>query len=230
MSEEAEIAAVLAQRGQGGSRKGRPTHFKSPFKGPLSASSRAVAQRDRKATFTAEEEALVAAGDADRSAKSNLMKKIRKVEKEGDVVYVKAETEKLEEKRYKEKKSSKLTQLFITVLYLQAAEEWLQAKLRAIHKKWDNVYHQVDLRELQPVLEGLKATQEGTPIKGSRAAERLFSSGGLLEKLTREHYYQGLNNLVDKTFPNKEAKSEWVAWVKTLTPSELAMVNARDWE
>jgi hypothetical protein len=84
-----------------------------------------VAQRDRKATFTAKEEALVAAGDADRSAKSNLIKKIRKVEKEGDVVYVKAETEKLKEKRYKEKKSSKLTQLFITVLYLQAAEEWL---------------------------------------------------------------------------------------------------------
>jgi hypothetical protein len=36
----------------------------------------------------------------------------------GDVVYVKAETEKLEEKQYKEKKSSKLTQLFIIVLYL----------------------------------------------------------------------------------------------------------------
>jgi hypothetical protein len=79
-------------------------------------------------------------------------------------------------------------------------------------------------------LEGSKATQEDTPIKGSRAAERLFSSGGLLEKLTREHYHQGLNDLVNKTFPNKEAKSEWVAWIKTLTPSELAMVNARDWE
>ena len=86
------------------------------------------------------------------------MKKIRKVEKEGDVVYVKAETEKLKEKRYKEQKSSTLTQPFITVLYLQAAEEWLQAKLRAIHKKWDNVYQQVDLQELQPVLEGSKAT------------------------------------------------------------------------
>jgi hypothetical protein len=83
-----------------------------------------VAQRDRKATFTAKEKALVAAGNADRSAKSNLIKKIRKVKKEGDVVYVKAEIEKLKEKWYKEKKSSsKLTQLFITVLYLQAAEE-----------------------------------------------------------------------------------------------------------
>jgi hypothetical protein len=102
VSEDAEIGAVLAQQGQGGSRNGQPTHFKSPFKGPLSASSRAVAQRDCKATFTAEEEALVAAGHADRSAKSNLMKKIRKVEKDGDVVYVKAETEKLEEKRYKD--------------------------------------------------------------------------------------------------------------------------------
>jgi hypothetical protein len=38
-------------------------------------------------------------------------------------VYVKAKTEKLKEKRYKEQKSSKLTQLFITVLYLQTAEE-----------------------------------------------------------------------------------------------------------
>jgi hypothetical protein len=84
-----------------------------------------VAQRDQKATFTAKEEALVAASNADRSAKSNLIKKIRKVKKEGDVVYVKAKTEKLKEKRYKEKKSSKLTQLFITVLYLQAAEEWV---------------------------------------------------------------------------------------------------------
>jgi hypothetical protein len=141
VSEDAEIGAVLAQRGRGGSRKGRPTHFKSPFKGLLSASSRAVAQRDQKVTLTAEEEALAAAGDADRSAKSNLMNKIRKVKKDGDVVYVKAETEKLEEKRYKEQKSSMLTQPFITVLYLQPAEEWLQAKLRAIHKKWDNIYH-----------------------------------------------------------------------------------------
>jgi hypothetical protein len=69
-----------------------------PFKGLLSASSQAVAQRDRKATFTTKEKALVTASNTDRSAKSNLIKKIRKVKKEGDVVYVKAKTEKLKEK------------------------------------------------------------------------------------------------------------------------------------
>jgi hypothetical protein len=57
-----------------------------------------VAQRNRKATFTTKEEALVAASNADCSAKSNLIKKIRKVKKERDVVYVKAKTEKLKEK------------------------------------------------------------------------------------------------------------------------------------
>jgi hypothetical protein len=38
-------------------------------------------------------------------------------------VYVKAKIEKLKEKQYKKKKSSKLIQLFIIVLYLQAAEK-----------------------------------------------------------------------------------------------------------
>lgn len=71
-----EIVSLLATRGQSSSKKGRPTHTKVPYKGKLSMSSRAIAQRDRAASATKEEKALENAGAADRAAKYNLKKKL----------------------------------------------------------------------------------------------------------------------------------------------------------
>jgi predicted dehydrogenase len=87
-SEEAEINYILSQRGQGGSKKGRPTNYHAPYKGPLSATARAVAQRNRNATLSAEERAKKAAGDADRGAKSALKKRVEKAKIADNKAYI----------------------------------------------------------------------------------------------------------------------------------------------
>ncbi|CAN9240350.1 unnamed protein product [Alternaria alternata] len=65
-SEEQEIRYILSLRGQGdGPKKGRPTNFKQPYKGNLSTTHQAIAQRNRAATQDDEAKALVAARNAD---------------------------------------------------------------------------------------------------------------------------------------------------------------------
>ncbi|CAN9286880.1 unnamed protein product [Alternaria alternata] len=65
-SEEQEIRYILSLRGQGdGPKKGRPTNFKQPYKGNLSTTHQAIAQRNRAATQDDKAKALVAARNAD---------------------------------------------------------------------------------------------------------------------------------------------------------------------
>lgn len=68
---------VLAQRGQGSSRTGRPTNLSVPFRGNLSDSARAAAQRERAAMRDAEESDLAKAKAGDRAAKYQLKKRLR---------------------------------------------------------------------------------------------------------------------------------------------------------
>jgi hypothetical protein len=74
----------------------------------LSASARAVAQRNRKATFNDEEKAKSQTGAADRAALAVLKKKIQKEKRWEDMEYRRAQVEILDQKRYEQKKSCKL--------------------------------------------------------------------------------------------------------------------------
>jgi hypothetical protein len=112
--------------------------------------------------------------------------------------------------------------------------EWLEDKLNTAHKKWDQIYQEIDSRALQ-------ATQDRTPgdcddYEETRfpdiptAHEHIFSTGGILEKLIRKNYYAGLNKFNNNSFPNKEACREWLKWVEDLTDKEMAIVKSEDWE
>ena len=80
----------------------------------MSATPRAVAQRNRKATQGDEDRTLTLASDSDRSAKSSLMKKLRANGRAHDKNYVARAVEEMEEKRFREYKSGRLSRLFIT--------------------------------------------------------------------------------------------------------------------
>jgi len=207
---------LIAQRGSGGTRKGRPTNLRVPHKGSLSNSTRAIAHRDRSALLNAEGKALEAARAADRAARYNLKKRLKKTEaynkaKENmQEEILRSEQEKLDENRYRAMKSGKLSQLFITGLYLQASAEWLEPALDIVHKKWDRIFHEVDLRKHTRALEKVSQVTT-TPHTGnsSRTYTRIYSSGGVLEKIMRRTYNNGLQKLQDNSFESKEAKKEW---------------------
>jgi hypothetical protein len=73
----------------------------------------AVAQRDRAARMSLRDAAMKRAGDADRQALFNLK---RKLEKKGDIPEkkLKQEQDVLNEKRFRDHKSCKLSHTFIT--------------------------------------------------------------------------------------------------------------------
>jgi hypothetical protein len=76
----------------------------------------------------------------------------------------------------------------------------------------------------------VEAPEDTTPLKIGRAAERLYASGGILEKLMRENYQEGLVKFQHKSFPNQEEKDQWIAWVKGLDKKERAIVRSKSWE
>ncbi|KAI0573131.1 hypothetical protein TUN199_10205 [Pyrenophora tritici-repentis] len=218
--EEDEIRDTIALRGQVGSRKGRPTNLKVPYKGVLSDSARAVAQRDKAKLQDEEQEALKAAGGSDRAARYQLRKKLNASKKFQDMSPAAQETalqtaqEELDEKRYRTCKSM----------------EWLQTTLDAIHKKWSHIYHQADLRTHSKVLENAsEANDNSSDFSTSRSALRIYGRGGALDKIMRETYSDGLAKLQSNSFDSKQAKKEWQAFVAQLEPSELTMVQDKDW-
>lgn len=137
-----------------------------PFKGELSNSTRAVQQRDRNATRDMETKAIDDAHAADRQAKYQLKKRIKKSARYqalGDVAQkalLTTEEEKLNESRFDSKKSGKLSHLFITSLYLLGIGEWMIAELGRVHKKWDEIYHKVALQQHETSLEKLSGSVE----------------------------------------------------------------------
>jgi hypothetical protein len=100
-----------------------------PFKGKLSNSTRAIEQRTRAALRNKEATAVERAKDSDRATRYQLKKRLKK-----DPKYIKAsliqqekrltkEEEKLTNRRFQDNKSSKLSQFFITYLYLRYTAE-----------------------------------------------------------------------------------------------------------
>lgn len=113
---------ILALRGQAGSKKGRPTNFKSAYKGELSTSTRAVQQRDRAALRSEEEQAIEKARASDRQARSQFKKKLQKnpeyitlAEKDKDTM-LKYRWEAEAEKRFNNQKSGQYYHRFLSHL------------------------------------------------------------------------------------------------------------------
>ncbi|KAE8841946.1 hypothetical protein CFE70_001394 [Pyrenophora teres f. teres 0-1] len=220
--EKDEIDAILDQRGAGGSRKGRPLNSTVPYKGPLSSSSRAVAQRERKAQFDKEEKALESTRSADRAAKYQLKKQYL-----SDPDYTSASKRRQEEillAAYESLASRRFEQM--------KSAEWLETNLTLVHKKWHDITKEIDMRKHKKTLEGILGTEEGEPRKElqGRGMQRVFGPGGALQNILRNTYSEGLLKLNTNTFESSEAKKEFEEFVEGLTAEELQLVTDDEWQ
>ncbi|KAL7771314.1 hypothetical protein CFE70_001257 [Pyrenophora teres f. teres 0-1] len=211
--EKDEIDAILDQRGAGGSRKGRPLNLTIPYKGPLSSSSRAVAQRERKAQFDKEEKALESTRSADRAAKYQLKKQYLL-----DLDYTSASKRRQEE--------------ILLAAYESLATEWLKTNLTLVYKKWHNITKEIDIRKYKKTLEGILGTKEGEPRKElqGRGMQRVFGPGSALQNILRNTYSEGLLKLNTNTFESSEAKKEFKEFIEGLTAKELQLVTDNEWQ
>ncbi|KAG9380025.1 Dimer-Tnp-hAT domain containing protein [Pyrenophora tritici-repentis] len=185
--------------------KGRPINLSVPYTGSLSGSARAIAQRERKALFDKEEKVLESVRTADRSAKYQLKKSLlqqpkyklansarqaKLLEKEWDI---------LSEKRFTQKKSA----------------EWLETNLTHVHRKWDAITKQVDMRKHEiTIAKVLSKDDKPTHDISGRGIARIYGSAKL-------------NN---NDFESKEAKREFEKFVEELTPDEMKVVTDNDWQ
>ncbi|CAN9144786.1 unnamed protein product [Alternaria alternata] len=220
-SEEQEIRYILSLRGQGdGPKKGRPTNFKQPYKGNLSTTHRAIAQRNRAATQDDEAKALVAARNADRGARHNLKKKLNKdkgynnLDERDQKKIMEQRWEKVAEKRFENHSSA----------------EWLEAQLQVAHTKWENAYHEADLRRHQSKVEAALEADDPKEDKMPRVHQRIHGRYGVLDVIQRKAYFEGQEQLKNNSFDSKKQKERYQEWVDGLKPEELAIYMDKDWE
>ncbi|KAG9384494.1 hypothetical protein A1F94_004041 [Pyrenophora tritici-repentis] len=200
-----EIDGILDQRGSGGSRKGRPINLSVPYTGSLSGSACAIAQRERKALFDKEEKVLESVRTADRSAKYQLKKsllqqpKYKLANSAREAKLLEKEWDILSEKRFTQKKSA----------------EWLETNLTHVHRKWDAITKQVDMRKHEiTIAKVLSKDDKPTHDISGRGIARIYGSAKL-------------NN---NDFESKEAKREFEKFVEELTPNEMKVVTDNDWQ
>ena len=88
------------------------------------------------------------------------------------------------------------------------------------------------MRKHSAALSKLGNAAQGPPYKeeGSRAAKRVFGSGGVLEKAMRDEYRRGLKKLKTNSFETPAAKAEWEKFRDDLSPKTLAVVTSKDWQ
>jgi hypothetical protein len=88
------------------------------------------------------------------------------------------------------------------------------------------------MRQHQKSLEKLAEVNRSSSAKPhtTRGHERLYSSGGTLEKIMRNTYQEGLAKLNGNCFSSKQDKEEWQRFVDELSPDELAMVSDSQWK
>lgn len=105
----------------------------------------------------------------------------------------------------------------------------MQTKLDHIHKKWEDIHHNVDLRQHDKALEKSAATTNSSHTESySRSHLRIYSSSGILEKIMRRTNHNRLQKLKDNSFDSKEAKKKWQQFWDSLTPKKLAVVTNKD--
>jgi hypothetical protein len=171
-----------------------------PFKGELSNSNQAMAQRDRAASLDEEGKAIERAKASDRSAKRQLHKKVKASEtylaqsEEDRDMYLQAQEEEAATKRYKEKRSGKLSLFFITTVYLLSVAKWIENALSAAHKKWSAIQNEIDKRRHQRAVGKAQESDNAslTQLIVSRLGTRLFSSSSIYENILRREYETGL--------------------------------------
>lgn len=207
-----------------------------PYKGRLSESDRAVAQRDKARLRNEEQQALHAAGNADRAAKHQAKKKLKRqksyqaMSRAAQRAALKTAQEAVEQKRLINRQSGTLLKPSITVLYLPIVVKWLRPALAAIHEKWAEAPLPTDPRRHSKVLEGASVSKDHPgAAPPNRAALRIYGGGGALELIMRNTYRDGFANLQANSFESQEAKKEWTDFVARLEPSELVMVKDEHW-
>ena len=181
---------------------------------------------------------MEAANASDRAAKYQLKKKLgaqatyQSASKDQQEARLAIEWERVSASRFESCQSGMLLQYIITYLYWLDIAEWLERQLQDVHKKWDDIERQVDMRKHSTTLKKLDQATQDAPTKqmGSRAAERLYGSGCIWEKLTRNEYREGLQKLNTNSFESQAAKEEWEKFRDSLSPNILAMVSAPSWQ
>jgi hypothetical protein len=88
------------------------------------------------------------------------------------------------------------------------------------------------MRKHSATLSKLDNAERDRPNKeeGSRAAKRVFGSGGVLEKAMRDEYRRGLKKLKTNSFETPAAKAEWEKFRDDMSPKTLAVVTSKDWQ
>ncbi|KAG9384346.1 Dimer-Tnp-hAT domain containing protein [Pyrenophora tritici-repentis] len=105
----------------------------------------------------------------------------------------------LSEKRFTQKKSA----------------EWLETNLTHVHRKWDAITKQVDMRKHEiTIAKVLSKDDKPTHDISGRGIARIYGSAKL-------------NN---NDFESKEAKREFEKFVEELTPDEMKVVTDNDWQ
>jgi hypothetical protein len=100
-----------------------------------------------------------------------------------------------------------------------------------IHKKWEQLHHEIDLRQHQHTLSKLGKSKANNSSKHtqSRAMQRIYQPGGTLEKSMRKIYREGLLKLNTNSFENQAAKEDWQNFVAQLLPEELSAMTDEHW-
>ncbi|EOA81119.1 uncharacterized protein SETTUDRAFT_24621 [Exserohilum turcica Et28A] len=200
-NEQDEINFIIAQRGSGGSRKGRPTGLRVQYQGQLSNTARAIAQRDLAASRTEEEAALQRAKDSDRAARAKFLKSLKEKEwyktaggDEKDGI-IKSHLEEHESKRFEEKRSA----------------DWMASALQAVHAKWSKIQNEIDKRRHQHILQTTASdAPSDTSTQGLRLSARLYGRKGVVDSLIRKEYLRGLAKLNNNAFESEQARDEWL--------------------
>ncbi|KAI0568676.1 hypothetical protein TUN199_11550, partial [Pyrenophora tritici-repentis] len=109
--------------------------------------------------------------------------------------------------------------------------EWLETNLTHVHRKWDAITKQVDMRKHEiTIAKVLSKDDKPTHDISGRGIARIYGSGGVLQKILRKTYQEGLAKLNNNDFESKEAKREFEKFVEELTPDEMKVVTDNDWQ
>jgi hypothetical protein len=107
----------------------------------------------------------------------------------------------------------------------------LQGELTRVHLKWKKIQHDIDSRTHQEILKKTATTALSTKEDyQNRITKRTFGYGGTVDLLQHRIYQDGAIKLKHDIWANKAEKLEWLEFVNSLTPDELAIVQDTDFK
>lgn len=98
----------------------------------------------------------------------------------------------------------------------------------AVNHKWDKIETEVDMRAHKHAMGGDRPSPEPEEkvSSSSRAAQRIYGPGGIMQKLMRKTYRQGLRKLETHSFKDETEKQTFIEFRDQLKPEEKDMVSA----